>query len=81
MIRNPETHESLEAGPGVRQQATTIKAMIDVLWAGWKHECCSKKNAYHLVFPENISADDKLVLLGSTVLLDITMFENEDDDN
>ena len=42
-------------------------------------ECCRRKNAYHLVFPDNMSVDDKLLLTGSGILIDVTMFDNQDD--
>jgi hypothetical protein len=54
IVRNPETHEP------VVSSATTladnaINAIVDVLWAGWGHECCTKKHAYHLSFPAYVS--------------------------
>ena len=55
------------------------RAQVDVLWAGWKHACCTQKNAYHVVFPQNATVDDKLLLTGAAVLLDMTMFEQRQD--
>lgn len=74
-LRDPNTFDQLATA------FDRIKAQVDVLWAGWKHECCTKKNAYHIVFPMDITTDQKLVIMGSNLLVDITMFEQEDDDN
>jgi len=58
-----------------------INAMVDVLWTGWGNECCTKKNAYHVSFPTQISANEKAVLIGSTLLVDLTMFEQDASDD
>ena len=83
IIRTPQSLEPVEPGPNVNSNSTTstVKAMIDILWAGWKHECCTQKNAYHVVFPRDITKEEKLVLLGSTVLVDVAMFEQDGGDD
>lgn len=75
LIRKHPTMEALDGARG------GLKAVIDNLWAGWKHECCTQKNAYHVVFPKDSTAEDKLLLLGSTVLVDVTMFEQDDNND
>jgi len=75
IVRDPNTLEPL----GVTG-AQESKAMVDTLWSGWANECCRMKNAYHLVFPENSTAEEKLLLTGSGVLLDLTMFEQKQDE-
>ncbi|KAL7529608.1 hypothetical protein ACHAWF_003048 [Thalassiosira exigua] len=41
---------------------------------------CTKRNAYHLVFPDDASAEDKLTLIGSSILIDM-IYAEQDDDN
>lgn len=80
IVRHPETQEPVISG-ATTLAGTAINAMVDVLWSGWANECCMKKNAYHVSFPRNIKPEHKAVLLGSTLLVDVTMFEQEQDDN
>jgi len=80
LIRHPETNEPIVSGAtGLAGKA--INAMIEILWTGWGNECCSSKNVYHVTFPTNISPDEKAVLIGSTLLVDVTMFEQKDDND
>ena len=68
VVRNPQTKEPIVTGH-------SSHAQIDNLWTGWKHECCTQKDAYHVLFPIDASQEEKLILLGSTLLVDLTMFE------
>eukprot|EP00536_Pseudo-nitzschia_multiseries_P005164 jgi/Psemu1/303145/fgenesh1_kg.94_\ len=79
IIRDPITREPIHSS--LTKNGKPVKAMVDTLWSGWKNECCGKKNAYHLTFPSNITPEEKAVLMGSTILVDVTMFEQEQDDN
>ena len=54
-------------------------AQADALWTGWANECCMNKNAYHLAFPQDATAEEKLILIGSAVLIDTTIFEQNQD--
>lgn len=65
-------------------------AQVTQLWSGLANELCFKRHAYHLVFPSNSSSssssstsscpvEDKLVLIGSSILIDVALFENDDD--
>lgn len=54
-------------------------AQIDSLWSGWANECCRNRNAYHLAFPSGTTAEEKLILTGSGILIDVTVFEQNDD--
>ena len=73
VVRDPETRQPLV----VKGENKT--AQISLLWAGLKNACCTKRNAYHLVFPDGATTNDKLTLMGSTILTDILYFEQEDD--
>jgi hypothetical protein len=79
-VRDPNTLEKLNSfkvGDDVDHSA----AKIDSLWSGWANECCYKKDAYHVVYPANMTAEDKLLLTGSAILVDLTVFEQRQDDN
>jgi len=74
VVRNPDTLQPIATaatGASVSQ--------VDVLWTGWANECCRMKNAYHLTFPEGATAQEKLILTGSAILIDTTVFEQQDD--
>lgn len=43
------------------------------------HHSCTQRNAYHLVFPDNAPAEDKLTLIGSSILIDVIYAEQKDD--
>jgi len=78
LLRDPATQEPVES-EATGFGGKVLTAMIDVLWTGWGNECCSKKTAYHVTFPQHLSAEDKAVLIGSTLLVDVTMFEQNGD--
>ena len=75
IVRDPNNLEPIAASANSEN-----KAMVDSLWTGWANECCRRKNAYHLVFPSDMSVDDKLLLTGSGILIDLLMFEQKQDD-
>lgn len=54
-------------------------AQITELWDGWKNECCTQRNAYHLVYPENATEEDKITLIGSSILIDVVFAEQNND--
>lgn len=56
-------------------------AKIDALWAGWANECCMMKDAYQVIYPAQLSVEDKLLLTGSALLVDLTLFEQRQDDD
>ncbi len=45
------------------------------LWNGLKKEFCSKKNLYGVKFPPGITDEMKATLMGTTLLYDITLIE------
>jgi hypothetical protein len=77
ILRDPETKDPIPSG--VTLAGNVLNAMVDTLWSGWKNEFCTLKNAYHLTFPTKISAEEKAVIIGSTLLLDVAIFEQQDD--
>lgn len=74
IVRDPRTLAPLKT------DGNEDKAQVDALWTGWANECCALKNAYHLAFPESIPAEEKLLLIGSAILIDVTVFEQESDE-
>ena len=55
-----------------------LPAQIRNVWAGMKKECCTSADNYFVVFPKGASTPLKGALLGSTVLLDFTVFEEKE---
>jgi hypothetical protein len=52
------------------------------LWSRWRNECCLRKHAHHaVVYPANLTADEKLLLVGSGLCIALTLFERSDDDH
>ena len=79
VLRDPSTLEPISSGATL--EGKPVRSMVDVLWTGWANACCSKKNAYHVTFPTEMTSAEKAVLVGSTILVDVTMFEQQDDDD
>ena len=72
IVRDPTTYEALKGNGGQDE------AQVTQLWAGWKNECCTQRDAFHLVFPDDATPEDKLLLMGSTILIDVLEVERED---
>mmetsp|Transcript_29397 Transcript_29397/g.50106 ORF Transcript_29397/g.50106 Transcript_29397/m.50106 type:complete len:286 (+) Transcript_29397:60-917(+) len=73
IIRDPTTYEALKGNAGQEN------AQVTQLWAGWKNECCTKRDVFHVVFPDNATAEEKLVLTGSAILMDVLEVEQQQD--
>jgi len=52
-------------------------AAITDLWAGMAHECCTNREMYSVKFPSMATEDMKKVLIGTTLLIDITLNEQD----
>lgn len=52
-------------------------AKIVDLWAGFKKECCTRQQMYQTKYPLNADTDLKATMLGSALLLDLVVFEQE----
>jgi len=72
IVRDPITYEPLKGNDGQEN------AQVTNLWSGFKNECCTQRDAYHVVFPDNATAEEKLVLTGSAILIDVLEVENKD---
>ena len=79
-VRDPSTLNKLGSSLGSGENEASA-AKIDSLWAGWANECCMMKDAYRVVYPVDMSVEDKLLLTGSGLLVDLTLFEQRQDDN
>jgi hypothetical protein len=75
ILRDPTTKKPL---PSETKETT---AQVTNLWSGWANECCMLKNAYHVAFPTGATPEDKMTLIGSSILVDMVMFEHQDDNN
>ena len=71
IVRDPNTFEPIKGNKGAEN------AQMTQLFAGWKNECCTQRNAYHLVFPDDAPAEDKLTLIGSSILTDVLFAEQQ----
>jgi len=70
-IRDPNTKMKIDAAGGGNA------AFVD-LWAGWKAECCTRRDLYELKFPAEATPEQKMTLLGLSHLIDITIFEQDE---
>ena len=59
-------------------ELTEENAQVTQLWAGWKNEFCTQRDAFHVVFPDNATAEEKLALTGSAILIDVLEVENKE---
>ena len=66
-LRNPETNDKIGDG------------QISDLWLGFKNECCHKRNMYAIQYPPGATDAMKKTLIGTALLVDITVFEQEQD--
>jgi hypothetical protein len=51
---------------------------ITKLWTDCMKEACTKANNFLTVFPKDATVDDKVLLIGATLLIDYTLFEKEE---
>lgn len=72
-IRKHDTLEKIAGAPG----GNGMEAQVRNVWPGFKRECCTSADNYFVVFPSGSSTALKAALLGSTVLLDFTVFEEK----
>lgn len=72
IVRQPDTKEPLASGA-----TRWSHAQIDNLWTGWGNECCTLRDAYHVAFPADATVEDKLLLTGAALVIDVTMFEQD----
>ena len=66
-VRDPVTKEKID------------EAQITDMWAGFRHEMCTKRDLYMVMFPKEADVEDKALLLGATNLIDICLNEQETD--
>jgi len=81
IIRDPVTHEPLRASGSYTMGGGSggeSYAQITSLWTGMKR-CCQKKDSYAVHFPEGASKEMKATLIGSNILIDMAIFEQEED--
>lgn len=76
IIRDPVTLKPLMATMSSNEDGEA-KAQITSLWTGIRR-ACQKKNAYALHFPADADAEMKATLIGANVLIDMTVFEQDE---
>ena len=80
LVRDPTTLEPVQAN--VEEEI----AQVTFLWSGLVNEACLNRHAYHIAFPsqsspQNCTIEDRLTLIGSSLLVDVALYEHEDDNN
>lgn len=75
-IRDPNT---LEKAPAFDGATGDEAAQITDLWAGFKNECCHKRNMYTIKYPQETTTEMKKTLIGTALLVDLAVFEVEED--
>mmetsp|Transcript_6907 Transcript_6907/g.14663 ORF Transcript_6907/g.14663 Transcript_6907/m.14663 type:complete len:318 (-) Transcript_6907:201-1154(-) len=84
VLRDPDTLVPLAA---TLARDGEEQAQVTQLWTGLANEVCFQRNAYHVAFPPrstsastlSCSVEDKLVLIGSSILIDVGLFENDNE--
>jgi hypothetical protein len=69
-IRTPEGEMVTPANPASEQ------AEITQLWSGLAKSCCEREN-YSVNFPQQATEEDKVIIIGATILIDMALFEQE----
>lgn len=77
-ITKHDTKEKLDGGPSVQFKDGTMKAQVQLVFSGFKRECCTSADNYFVVFPAGSSPELKAAILGATVLLDFTVYESKE---
>ena len=75
LVREPIT------GEAVHTNVAEGKAQITSLWSGFFNEVFFKRRAYHVAFPADASPGERVVLMGSALLVDVALYEQDDDSN
>eukprot|EP00545_Synedropsis_sp_CCMP1620_P014241 CAMPEP_0119026586 /NCGR_PEP_ID=MMETSP1176-20130426/35728_1 /TAXON_ID=265551 /ORGANISM="Synedropsis recta cf, Strain CCMP1620" /LENGTH=316 /DNA_ID=CAMNT_0006982331 /DNA_START=20 /DNA_END=970 /DNA_ORIENTATION=- len=75
LIRSPATGEALYSN------VQEGKAQVTSLWSGLFNEVCLKRRAYHVAFPVDATREERMVLTGSALLVDVAVYEQDEDNN
>jgi len=73
IVRDPTTFEALKGNGG------KDPAQVTQLWAGVKNAFCTQRDAFHVVYPDNATPEDKLVLTGTAILIDVLEVEQKNE--
>lgn len=73
-IRDPTTLDKIPGGPGGKGESAQIKKV----WSGMKKECCTTADNFFVIFPEATTTVTKANLLGATILVDFTQYEDNE---
>lgn len=64
------------AGDSAMSEENAI-GKITKVWTDCPKECCTNANDFHTEFPKDATAEDKLLLISVTLLIDYSLFERE----
>jgi len=73
LVRDPRTLEPIPSN------AHEGKSQVTSLWTGLANEVCFRRHAYQVAFPVDATPEDRLTLVGSSILVDVALFEQDDD--
>jgi hypothetical protein len=71
-IRDPITKQPVPSAFGPERPAEIRK-----VWSGFKKECCTDADNFHVIFPAGASEEVKMNLLGTNMLIDFSWFETQ----
>jgi hypothetical protein len=71
LVRDPNTFQPFKGNGGQED------AQMTMLWSGIKNEFCTQRDAFHVVYPDNATPEEKLSLTGSVILMNILEVEQQ----
>eukprot|EP00592_Proboscia_alata_P006711 CAMPEP_0194354512 /NCGR_PEP_ID=MMETSP0174-20130528/2659_1 /TAXON_ID=216777 /ORGANISM="Proboscia alata, Strain PI-D3" /LENGTH=282 /DNA_ID=CAMNT_0039123489 /DNA_START=84 /DNA_END=932 /DNA_ORIENTATION=- len=74
VVRDPITYQPCSS------RVAGEAAQVTELWNGLVNEACYKRHAYQVAFPSNATIEEKFTLIGSSLLIDVSLFEKRDND-
>eukprot|EP00547_Thalassionema_nitzschioides_P000995 CAMPEP_0194207658 /NCGR_PEP_ID=MMETSP0156-20130528/6332_1 /TAXON_ID=33649 /ORGANISM="Thalassionema nitzschioides, Strain L26-B" /LENGTH=347 /DNA_ID=CAMNT_0038934469 /DNA_START=138 /DNA_END=1181 /DNA_ORIENTATION=+ len=84
LIRDPKTLEPLTTTTEPQKDnaaKSKSSSQVTFLWSGWANEVLLDRHAYHVAFPVDATPEEKVTLIGSAILVDVTLYEHSNNKN